>query len=171
MKDYRKTLLLDSSYMAKGVISSERAFVIYYKGNCEIIDSYPEKFGLVKKDIDILKPAVILVKSYIEVTGDQKVALNRENIYKRDNYECVYCQTSYPIKNLTLDHVLPQSKGGPDTWENLVTACKKCNNMKADLTLLELGVDIPKPSRPHYLMLLKKIEHIPEEWKPYLFIH
>jgi 5-methylcytosine-specific restriction endonuclease McrA len=79
----------------------------------------------------------------------------------------VYCGCENR-KTLTLDHVIPQSKGGPNKWGNLVTACKKCNNEKADLTLKEYGKPIPKPQRPHYLMLLKKTTFIPDEWKPYL---
>ena len=70
---------------------------------------------------------------------------------------------------LTLDHVIPQSKGGPNTWNNLVTACKSCNGEKADLSLEEYGKEIPQPKRPHYLMLMKKLDYIPEEWKPYMF--
>lgn len=164
---YRKTLVLDSTYMAKSIIATERAFVISYKGNCDIIETYPESFKLVNPELDIKKPPIIRIYKYVD-THHNKVPLNRTNIFKRDNYECVYC-TNGDVKQLTLDHVIPQSKGGPNSWDNLVTACKKCNGEKADLTLEEYGKEIPEPKRPHYLMLMKKVEYIPEEWKSYLF--
>lgn len=167
MSKYRKTLVLDSSYIPRSVISTERAFVISYKGNAEVISEYPESFKLVNPNLDIGKPSIIRVFKYVNVPF-QKVPLSRENIYKRDNYECVYCGNS-DKRNLTLDHVVPKAKGGKDTWNNLVTACKRCNGEKADLTLEEYGKEIPKPIRPHYIMLMKKIDYIPEEWKAYLF--
>ena len=168
MRNYEKTLVVDSSYIARSIISTERAFVISYKGNADILAEYPETFGVVNPNLTINKPSIIRVFTYVRMDF-QKVPLTRENIYKRDDYECVYCGKG-ERKNLTLDHVIPQSKGGPNTWDNLVTACKKCNNEKASLTLEEYGKEIPKPQRPHYLMLLKKVHNIPEEWKPYLLM-
>ena len=168
MKKYEKTLVVDSSYVARSIISTERAFVISYKGNADIISEYPETFGVVNPNLEIFKPSIIRVFTYVKLNF-QKVPLTRENVFKRDDYECVYCGDSHR-RDLTIDHVVPQSKGGPNTWDNLVTACKRCNNEKADLTLKEYGKLIPKPQRPHYLMLLKKVHHLPEEWKPYLLL-
>lgn len=168
MEQYKKTLVIDSAYIARSVIATERAFVISYKGNAEVIAEYPETFGVVNPTLEINKPSIIRVPAFIKMDF-QKVPLTRQNIYKRDNFECVYCGEDNK-KLLTLDHVVPQSKGGPNSWNNLVTACKKCNGEKSDLTLEEYGKPIPKPQRPHYLMLLKKVHHIPEEWKPYLLM-
>jgi 5-methylcytosine-specific restriction endonuclease McrA len=167
MSKYQKTLVVDSTFMARSIISAERAFVISYKGNAEIIAEHPETFGLVNPDLQINKPSIIRVFKYVK-QNIHKVPLTRENIYRRDNYECVYCGSSNQ-KILTLDHVIPQSKGGPDTWDNLVTACRPCNAEKADLTLEEYGKEIPEPKRPHYLMLLRQTSYIPEEWKTFLF--
>ena len=168
MEQYKKTLVVDSAYIARSVIATERAFVISYKGNAEVIAEYPETFGVVNPTLEINKPSIIRVPTFIKLNF-QKIPLTRQNIYKRDNYECVYCGEDNK-KLLTLDHVVPQSKGGPNSWDNLVTACKRCNGEKSDLTLEEYGKPIPKPQRPHYLMLLKKVHHIPEEWKPYLLM-
>lgn len=168
MEQYRKTLVVDSAYIARSVIATERAFVITYKGNAEVIAEYPETFGVVNPNLEINKPSIIRVPSFIKMQF-QKVPLTRQNIFKRDAYTCAYCGDT-DKRSLTLDHVIPQSKGGPNTWDNLVTACKRCNNEKADLTLKEYGKPIPKPKKPHYLMLLKKVQNIPEEWKPYLLM-
>ena len=167
MSKYQRTLVIDSSFMARSIISTERAFVISYKGNAEVIAEHPETFGLVNPALEIFKPSIIRVYKYVK-QNIQKVPLTRENVYRRDNFECVYCGNSNQ-KLLTLDHVIPQSKGGQDSWDNLVTACRQCNGEKADLTLEEYGKEIPEPKRPHYLMLLKTIHHIPQEWEKFLF--
>jgi len=153
--------------MARSIINTDRAFVITYKGNADIVAEHPESFKLVNPELDIKKPSIIRVYKYVNQVI-QKVPLSRENIYRRDNYECVYCGDNNK-KTLTLDHVIPQSKGGKDTWDNLVTACRKCNSEKSNLTLEEYGKEIPQPRRPHYLMLMKQVHHIPKEWEPYLF--
>ena len=164
MSKFRKCLVIDTAHMARSIISTERAFVIFYKGNAQVIAEHPESFGLVNKELDIKKPSIIKVNTYVDIKY-QKVSLNRENIYKRDNYECVYCGCS-DKRTLTLDHVIPQSKGGPNTWDNLVTACKACNGEKADMTVEEYTNELPNPKRPHYLMLMKRVNfEIPEEWK------
>jgi CRISPR/Cas system Type II protein with McrA/HNH and RuvC-like nuclease domain len=164
---YGKTLVLDSSFMARSIINTDRAFVITYKGNADIVEEHPESFKLVNPELDIKKPSIIRVYKYVNQVI-QKVPLSRENVYRRDNFECVYCG-DYNRKTLTLDHVVPQSKGGKDTWDNLVTACRKCNSEKSNLTLEEYGKEIPQPRRPHYLMLMKQVHYIPKEWEPYLF--
>ena len=166
MSKYRKTLVVDSSFIARSIIPAERAFVISYKGNAEVIAEHPETFGLVNPELQINKPSIIRVFKFVK-QNILKVPLTRENVYKRDNYECVYCGCDN-VKTLTLDHVIPQSKGGKDSWDNLVTACKRCNSEKSDLTLEEYGKEIPTPYRPHYLMLLRQVDYIPKEWEHFL---
>jgi CRISPR/Cas system Type II protein with McrA/HNH and RuvC-like nuclease domain len=169
VSSYQKTLVLDSSFMARSIISTERAFVISYKGNADIVHEHPESFKLVNPELDIKKPSIIRVYKYVNQII-QKVPLSRENVYRRDNFECVYCGDNNR-KTLTLDHVIPQSKGGKDSWDNLVTACRRCNGEKSNLTLEEYGKEIPQPRRPHYLMLMKQVHNeIPKEWEDYLFI-
>ena len=129
--------------------------------------NHDEKFGLVKKDIDIFKPSVIRIQNYIPMEY-KNVPLTRKNIFERDEYTCIYCDCKR--KNLmTIDHIIPQSKGGKNTWENMITACRSCNGEKSDLSLEEFGKIIPVPKRPHALMLLKKVHYIPKEWEKYLF--
>lgn len=167
MKEDKQCLVLDSSYMPRSIVDTQRAFVIYYKGNAEIIENHSTHFRTVNKTVAYPKPSIIRVFTYISLEYN-KVPLTRTNIYKRDGYKCVYCGNS-TRKFLTLDHVIPKSKGGKDAWGNLVTACRTCNSEKADLTIEEWGKDNPSPKRPHFLMLLKNIDYIPPEWKPYLF--
>lgn len=171
--EYNKCLVLDASYMPRSIITTERAFTIFYKGNAEIVDNHYDydaeeyiKFKVANPELELYKPSIIRVKKNMKVDF-HKTKLSRENVFKRDNYTCVYCPCD-DRKKLTIDHVIPKSRGGKDTWENLVTACFDCNQEKDDLSLEEYGKEIPVPRRPHYLMLLKTITWIPEEWKVYL---
>jgi hypothetical protein len=166
--DYKKTLVLDSSYIPRSIVSSTRAFTIVYKGSAEVIENHPAHFKMVDEDLKINKPSIIRIPRYIK-HHRHNVPPSRQNIFKRDGHTCVYCGNRERRK-LTIDHVIPQSKGGKNSWDNLVTACFKCNNEKADLSLKEYGVSIEKPRKPHYLMLLKQLNYIYEAWKPYLLI-
>ena len=168
MDKYSKTLVLDSSYTPRSVISSSRAFIVVYKGNAGVVEEYDCNFKICNPELIIPKPAVIRVPKYV-YTQQHRVALTRENIFKRDCHSCVYCGYEEKNENLTLDHVIPKSKGGKNTWDNLVTACRWCNGEKGDLSLEEYGKDIPVPMRPHHLMLLKSLQYIPPEWKQYIF--
>lgn len=167
-RDYSKTLVLDSSYMPRSIVSSARAFVIVYKGNAEVIENHPVHFKMVDEDLKINKPSIIRIPRYVK-HAKHNIPPSRQNVFKRDGYQCVYCGNRDKRK-LTIDHVVPQSKGGKNTWDNLVTACLKCNHSKADLSLKEFGVQIDLPRKPHYIMLLKQLNYIYEAWKPYLWI-
>ena len=114
-------------------------------------------------------PYVVKLKNYLYVKPKQ-LALTRNNIIKRDNSECQYCGKTNIV--LTIDHVIPKNKGGDDTWENLVSACVKCNLKKADSSLKDINMNlINKPKKPHYLIYMQ--EHVSNEyesWKPYLYM-
>jgi 5-methylcytosine-specific restriction endonuclease McrA len=97
------------------------------------------------------------------------VKLTKKEIFRRDHYTCQYCGKSGP--NLTVDHVVPQRLGGKSTWENLVTACARCNHKKGGKPLVQSGLKLqsaPKkpPSSARYLFskYLKKYE----EWEPFI---
>lgn len=165
--NYRKCLELNSAYMPTKIIDSDRAYIVTMKGNAEIIHSHPESFNLVNPELEILRPSVIRTKKYFQGTIHTEEKYSREKVFQRDDYTCVYCGTR-DKKNCTLDHVVPRSKGGEDSFENCVTACQKCNSDKDDLTVKEWGREEPNPKRPHYLMLLNNLGTIPEEWKTYL---
>jgi len=164
--DFKKTLVLDSSYIPRSIVSSSRAFVIVYKGNAEVVENHPVHFKLVDEDLLINKPSIIRIPHYVK-HDKHKIPPSRQNIFKRDGYQCVYCGDREK-RRLTIDHVIPQSKGGKNTWSNLVTACNDCNHSKADMSLSEFGIPIDQPRKPHYLMLMKSLNYIYDSWKPYL---
>lgn len=113
--------------------------------------------------VSLIVPRVIRLLTYNEVPKKQ-VRLSRKNIYERDNYTCQYCGEKPRTKDLNIDHVIPRSKGGRNTWENLVCSCVKCNSKKADHTLQESGMKLlKKPVEPKMSFRFR----IPEGQKRY----
>ena len=115
-------------------------------------------------------PLIVKLKSYIYLER-RKIALTRKNIFKRDSYKCQYCGKTNLI--LTIDHVIPKNKGGNDTWENLVSACKKCNLNKGNTLLKDTDMFlIKKPKKPHYLIYMQDyvVNKEYKSWKPYLYM-
>lgn len=167
-EEFRKCLVVDSSYMPRQIIDSARAYVIFSKGNAEIIADHPEIFRLANPNTIIHRPSIIRVPKYINL-DITRVPFSRDNVFKRDNYTCVYCGED-DARAMTLDHVYPKSKGGVDSFENCVTACKPCNGDKDDLTVAEWGREHPNPKRPHYLMMLRGLEYIPESWMKFMLM-
>lgn len=116
-------------------------------------------------------PSVVRLKSYINVP--RKNVNGRLAIYQRDNFQCQYCGDKFSAKELTLDHVDPKSRGGGNESRNLVTACKRCNNIKGARTPEEAGMKLLKPMTAYKIklnrvQLLSYLKDRPE-WEPYLF--
>ncbi|MBI1939565.1 MAG: HNH endonuclease [Ignavibacteriales bacterium] len=113
-------------------------------------------------------PSVIRLNAFIKVPY-KKIILTRRNILKRDGHKCAYCgRGDLP---LTIDHIIPKSKGGDESWENLVAACLPCNNRKGDRTPGEADLTLRhKPYAPNHIMFIKTTAgRLEETWKPYLF--
>ena len=97
-----------------------------------------------------------------------QVGCTRRNIYQRDNNTCQYCRQPFPLSKLTLDHVIPKSRGGGKSWNNLVASCMKCNQRKGNRLPKEAGMQLLKPPfKPRY-KLLDYLGPVHELWKPYL---
>ena len=113
-------------------------------------------------------PLVIRLKRYARVPF-QYIVLSRRNILKRDGNKCQYCGSS---SDLTIDHIIPKSRGGGDTWENLTAACNKCNNKKGSRTPKEAGMVLArKPYRPSHILFLREYNGaVDDSWKPYLYM-
>ena len=98
---------------------------------------------------------------------------SKRNIFIRDNFTCQYCGKELPIKELTVDHVIPRSKGGKDTWDIVVTSCKTCNNKKGDKTPKQAGLKImKKPKVPHHIQIIgynARPKSVLMLWKKYIF--
>jgi len=160
-----KVLVLNQDYRALTICSVQRAFLLTYLKKSELIESFDKQFlRTVTRSYHV--PSIIRLYRYVNLPY-KGVMLSRQNIYRRDGHKCQYCGSR---SNLTLDHVIPLSKSGNTSWENLVTACKKCNAKKGDFTPKESGMNLlQKPYKPSYIMFLKNYTGtIDERWKSYL---
>jgi 5-methylcytosine-specific restriction endonuclease McrA len=113
-------------------------------------------------------PHVIRLLAYVRVPRAIQRKISRRALFARDGWRCVYCGTSGG--RLTLDHVVPRSRGGESVWENVVTACAPCNLRKGDRSLEESGLalsSLPKPPAP-VLFIRLAAQRIPQRWQPYL---
>lgn len=113
-------------------------------------------------------PSVIKLCEYRRIPY-REVELSKKHIFLRDNNQCQYCGTTKGL--LTLDHIVPKSRGGESSWENLTTACFECNNKKGNRTPSEANMTLlTKPHKPNFVLYMnKKIGTIKSEWNPFLF--
>lgn len=161
-------MVLNQNYEALTICTTKKAIVLVLLNKAEII-AKKDSLVIHSAKMSIPFPSIIRLERYIPVQY-KNVMLSRKNILRRDGHKCQYCgRSDLP---LTVDHVIPKSKGGKDTWENLVTACIKCNNKKGDRTPEEAKMHfIRKPFRPSHIMFLKHfVGQVDEKWKPYLFL-
>ena len=127
-----------------------------------------ETIGLVDRKIRV--PRVILLTGYNNMP-QREVRFSRINILIRDNHTCQYCFKRLSKSDLNLDHVIPRSKGGLSTWENVVTSCLRCNCKKGGRTPREAGMRLMRPPKcparyPFSTLLTRRTFH--DAWKPFL---
>jgi len=146
-----RVLVLNQDFSPLMVCSVERAFILVYLNKSEMVRSANgHRLHSVTRTYPM--PSVIRLNRYVSAPY-KGVNLTRQNIFKRDNFECQYCGTK---RDLTLDHVMPSSRGGPHSWLNLVTACKRCNTRKGDFTPDEAEMTLRhRPFKPSYALFLK----------------
>jgi len=134
----------------------------------------PSEFGIYA----IVNAIVLLIIGPFQEFGGanyliQRRSLSRKNILLRDRNTCQFCGRVFPGAELTLDHVLPRSRGGRSSWENLVACCYSCNNSKGDRTPEEAGLKLARRPRPFTLhtsrQLMRLIGHRDDRWRKYLF--
>jgi 5-methylcytosine-specific restriction endonuclease McrA len=164
----KKVLVLNQSYEPMSVCDVKKAIVLVFGGKAEMVAAYPDQF-VRSISTQYPMPSVVRLIVFISVPY-KKIMLTRRNILRRDGNRCQYC--SRADQPLTLDHIVPKSQGGGDTWENLVTACTKCNNKKANRTPDQASMLLlRKPIRPTHIMFMQRfIGNVSDSWKPYLYM-
>ena len=158
-------LVLNADFTPLTVCTTERAFLLMYLDKADMVSDVKNK-RLRTVQNSFPYPSIIKIRQYIHVPY-KSVVLTRHNVFKRDNHSCQYCGSN---KDLTLDHLIPKSKGGKSSWTNLVTACKNCNAHKGNYAPEEVGLQLAKkPIRPSYVMFLRfSSKLLCEDWIPYL---
>lgn len=165
-----QVLVLNASFEPIHICGVKRAIILIVKGMARSEQNTPRVMR--SPSIEFPVPAVIRLVNYVHIPYRKK-AYSKKHLFLRDNYRCQYCgKTGHP-NELTLDHILPQSRGGKSVWENLVTSCQKCNTQKGDLTPREAGMRIlnkPKPlSSYFYLHMVRSKARDNHYWKKYLY--
>jgi 5-methylcytosine-specific restriction endonuclease McrA len=187
-------LVLNKLYMAVHVIPARRAFGLLVKDLAEVITlddghyrSYdfhswrevsaaralfkdPDDDYVRTVNYEIQAPRVIRLLGYDRLPR-QKVKFNRRNLFARDGNKCQYCGKKFPTSELSLDHVMPRSRGGLATWDNIVCACVRCNVRKGGRTPTEAGMRLYRdPVRPKTSPVLSlKLKHRKyESWRSFL---
>jgi 5-methylcytosine-specific restriction endonuclease McrA len=160
-----KTLVLNAGYEPLAVVSFKRALILVLNNKAVVLaGSQEQKVRSATAEYEL--PAVILLSRYVRIPGSRQVPLSRRGVLRRDDYRCAYCGRSAD----TVDHVQPRSRGGSDSWENLVACCLKCNGAKGSRTLAELDWELSfKPRPPSGLIWsLRGLDREQPEWSPYL---
>tara|TARA_A100001037_G_C14751113_1_gene457579 strand:- start:28 stop:579 length:552 start_codon:yes stop_codon:yes gene_type:complete len=163
----RAVLVLNANYSPMMICTAKRAICLDYLDKIDILANYNEKVSSPSLTLDL--PSVIKIKNYVRY-DNLSLDLNRKNIISRDDYLCQYCGCNKGP--LTIDHIIPKGKGGTDTWENLVAACKPCNQKKGNQKPEEVGMSLrKKPKRPNRLHYFQKfVKEKQKDWRPYLFM-
>jgi 5-methylcytosine-specific restriction endonuclease McrA len=160
-----KVLVLNASFEPLNITSWRRAVILLLKGKAEQLE-HNGKYIYTGFPL----PSVIRLRQYVRVPY-KEIPLTRRNILERDRHTCQYC--NHRGDQLTLDHVIPRSRGGGETWENLVAACVRCNVKKGNRTPKEAGISLlSQPRRPHSSLHFEIIKYTQDdrnqEWKKYV---
>jgi 5-methylcytosine-specific restriction endonuclease McrA len=164
---HRPVLVLNATYEPVNICAARRALVLLFKGEALVEEQYDHH----TINLNPL-PSVIRLNRYRRVPQRRHV-VSRKNILLRDRNTCQYCAEVFSPVKLTLDHVLPRSRGGKNSWENLVACCTPCNHRKADRTPEEAGMPLlhyPRPMTLHTSRhVLRSMGLDNHAWHKYLY--
>ena len=162
----QQVLVLNASYEPLNVCSLRRAHVLVYKGKAEVVEELDRP--LCSATRRFAWPHVIRLVHYVRVPRIVQRKISRRALFARDGWRCVYCGSA--SGRLTLDHVIPRSRGGGSDWENVVTSCAPCNLRKGNRLLEEAAMQLARKPRPPAPVLFIKLAapKIPTGWQPYL---
>ena len=161
-----QVLVLNASYEPLNITTWRRATVLMLKGKAESLEENSNH--QIRNNLKL--PTVIRLRYFIKVPY-RELALNRKNILQRDNFSCQYC--FYSGDQLSIDHVIPRSRGGQDIWENVATACISCNIRKGNRTPKEAKMPLKnKPHKPFNTLSFEATKQINsgrhKEWSKYV---
>ncbi|MCC9198417.1 HNH endonuclease [Arthrobacter sp. zg-Y820] len=159
-----RTLVLNAGYEPLAVVTFRRALVLVLSGKASVV---AESGDPVVGPTEILpRPSVILLHRYVKIPYREGTSATRRGVLRRDGHQCAYCGKAAS----TVDHVLPKSRGGGDSWENMVACCLRCNNAKGDRTLNQLGWQLrflPQPPRGARWQI-RELERPAPQWDEFL---
>ena len=159
-------LVLNATYEPINVCTVRRAVVLLLKEKAEVIER--AEWELHSATQTMVRPMVIRLVSYVRIPRDtHRRKITRRAVFARDDWTCQYCGSR---SNLTVDHVIPRSKGGSSSWDNIVASCAPCNRRKGNTLLRQSGMQLRKlpgtPSPDVFIQVASPT--IPAAWKAYL---
>jgi 5-methylcytosine-specific restriction endonuclease McrA len=168
--DAYRALLLDKTYRPLRAVSWRRAMLLGFSGRVDVLQYYAREVRTPTASHAL--PAVIRLPGWVDRVP-QALALTRRNVLLRDGNVCAYCGMTEYGRALTIDHVIPRSRGGRNTWDNVVAACGPCNRRKGNRTPEEAGLALRALPRPPSALQLGRRGMIvmgepPEEWRSWL---
>jgi 5-methylcytosine-specific restriction endonuclease McrA len=162
-------LFLDHAYQPLRIESWERAITDFFLGKVEVIE-YSRDRTIKGVGRELPMPAVVRVLRHFR-RDKLRIRFSRLNVYARDRFTCAYCGHRFASEDLTFDHVVPRSRGGRTSWENIVSCCVPCNGEKSDRTPAEARMTLRwKPKKPAYLptvTVTTNTRDVPPEWASY----
>ena len=168
---FPKTLVLDASYRAIHIIDWQDAMCLIFLEKAEVVLYYEDV--MVRSSHESFKLPSILRVRCKRKRVQEYLTLTKMNIFKRDKFKCAYCGGYFTKKELTIDHIIPQSRDGEKkSWDNLVTACGTCNNKKADKTPEEANMPLLYPVyQPKWTPKngLSIGSNYPQEWNDWIY--
>ena len=148
----KQVLVLNASYEPLSLVSVRRAVVLLLREKAELVEATQQMLRSCTRAFPV--PLVIRLVHYVR-RPHRKVPATRAAVMLRDAFMCQYCGETPGRHRLTVDHVVPRSRGGTYDWKNLVTACTRCNQRKGSRTPLEASMDLHrKPFEPSYVALV-----------------
>ncbi len=184
----RLVLVLNRHWLAVHICTVRRALSLLYRGWAKVVTSdyqtydfdgwrllaeiedEPGELLIRTPNFNIRAPRVIVLHQYQNLPP-RTIRFNRRNIYLRDRHRCQYCGGRPPRDELTVDHVVPRSRGGSSVWENVVVACIRCNAIKGDRLPRECGMQpLAPPKRPSWMSAIRVIPDEAERlaWEPFV---
>ncbi len=169
MLDSLKILILNQSYEPLQFCSAKRGIVMVLNGRAEQIEV--DGYFVKSPNATFQLPVVIRVLKMVKRNKKKQMSFSKKNILRRDNFTCQYCEDK--DNPLTVDHIIPKSRGGKTSWTNVVVACKPCNLKKGNRNLLEAQMKLRKPPvRPNFHFQPIAVPEGPpshlESWKKYM---
>src|ERR1700681_4783431 len=161
-----RVLVLNATYEPINVCTVRRAVVLLLKEKAELLER--GRWELHSENSTLARPVVIRLVSYVKVPRDaHRRKITRRAVFARDDWTCQYCGSR---SNLTVDHVVPRSKGGGSSWDNIVASCAPCNRRKGNSLPRQVGMKLlkkPRTPSPHVFIQVAS-PTIPAAWQQYL---
>ncbi|TQL47066.1 5-methylcytosine-specific restriction endonuclease McrA [Homoserinimonas aerilata] len=160
-----RTLVLNAGYEPLAIVSFKRALVLVMNQKATVV-AHDAEHPVWAHSASFDRPSVILLTRYVRIPSSRMIPVSRRGVLRRDQQRCAYCGQGAT----TIDHVLPRSRGGKDTWENLVACCLRCNNKKSDHTPREMGWKLRiRPQPPHGTSwMVRGVESALPQWEEFL---